>query len=205
MLIGSMLAIWLDFRSNAPLRESTDGTKMLRDWLPENIKIPEVATNTMMMTFVITCVMAQWAVYSSRRNDSKHTSLALGVVLLTEIALVNAQLAIYSQMGIGVRDGSYMTMFYAVTATMLAIIIVCMGFTILAMFRSIAGRAGDRDLVSAHALYCYAVSAIFNRDYPVIQCFTLMMVVVFVVCNLIVDLLNAALDPRIRRHEGAHA
>ena len=51
----------------------------------------------------------------------------------------------------------------------------------------------------------YAVSAIFNRDYPVIQCFTLMMVVVFVVCNLIVDLLNAALDPRIRRHEGAHA
>ena len=30
-------------------------------------------------------------------------------------------------------------------------------------------------------------------------------VVVFVVCNLIVDLLNAALDPRIRRHEGAHS
>jgi len=51
----------------------------------------------------------------------------------------------------------------------------------------------------------YAVSAIFNRDYPVIQCFTLMMVIVFVVCNLMVDLLNAALDPRIRRHEGARS
>ncbi|HEY4437512.1 MAG TPA: nickel ABC transporter permease subunit NikB [Lelliottia sp.] len=51
----------------------------------------------------------------------------------------------------------------------------------------------------------YAVSAIFNRDYPVIQCFTLIMVVVFVLCNLAVDVLNAALDPRIRRHEGAHA
>ena len=49
----------------------------------------------------------------------------------------------------------------------------------------------------------YAVSAIFNRDYPVIQCFTLIMVVVFALCNLLVDLLNAALDPRIRRHEGA--
>ena len=49
------------------------------------------------------------------------------------------------------------------------------------------------------------VDSISFRDYPVIQCFTLMMVVVFVVCNLIVDLLNAALDPRIRRHEGAHA
>lgn len=51
----------------------------------------------------------------------------------------------------------------------------------------------------------YAVSAIFNRDYPVIQCFTLIMVVVFVLCNLAVDVLTAALDPRIRRHEGAHA
>lgn len=50
----------------------------------------------------------------------------------------------------------------------------------------------------------YAVSAIFNRDYPVIQCFTLVMVLVFVLCNLVVDLLSAALDPRIRHHEGAH-
>ena len=168
MVMGSMLAIWLDFRSNAPLRESTDGTKMLRDWLPENIKIPEVATNTMMMTFVITCVMAQWAIYSSRRNDSKHTSLALGVVLLTEISLINAQLAVYTQMGIGVRDGSYMTMFYAVTATMLAMIVVCTGFTLLALFRSIGGRSGDKDLVIAHAVYCYAISAIFSMLWLVV-------------------------------------
>lgn len=168
MLMGSMLAIWLDFRSNAALRESTDGTKLLRDWLPENIKIPEVATNTMMITFVITCVMAQWAVYSSRRNDAKHVSLALGVVLLTEIALVNAQIAVYAQMGIGVRDGSYMMMFYAITATMMAMIIVCMGFTLLALFRSIGGRSADRDLVSAHALYCYAVSAIFAAMWFVV-------------------------------------
>ncbi|UYF99526.1 nickel ABC transporter permease subunit NikB [Halomonas sp. GD1P12] len=44
----------------------------------------------------------------------------------------------------------------------------------------------------------YAVSAIFNRDYPVIQCFTLLMVTIFVVCNLIVDIVYAAADPRIR-------
>ncbi len=168
LLIGSMLAIWLQFRANAPLRESSDGSKMLRDWLPENIKIPEVATNTMMMTFVITCVMAQWSIYSSRRNDSKHTSLALGVILLTEAALINAQLAVYTQMEIGVRDGSYMTMFYAVTATMLVLIVINMGFTLLTMFRSIAGRSSDHDLVSAHAVYCYAVSIIFATVWFVV-------------------------------------
>ncbi|MFC5384936.1 nickel ABC transporter permease subunit NikB [Aquamicrobium segne] len=44
----------------------------------------------------------------------------------------------------------------------------------------------------------YAVSAIFNRDYPVIQCFTLLMVAIFVICNLVVDIVSAWADPRIR-------
>ncbi len=44
----------------------------------------------------------------------------------------------------------------------------------------------------------YAVSAIYNRDYPVIQCFTLVMTAVFVLCNLAVDIAYAWLDPRIR-------
>lgn len=44
----------------------------------------------------------------------------------------------------------------------------------------------------------YAVSAIFNRDYPVIQCFTLVMVAIFVLCNLAVDIIYAWADPRVR-------
>lgn len=44
----------------------------------------------------------------------------------------------------------------------------------------------------------YAVSAIMNRDYPVIQCFTLAMVTIFVICNVIVDIVYAWADPRIR-------
>ncbi|ABR50789.1 binding-protein-dependent transport systems inner membrane component [Alkaliphilus metalliredigens QYMF] len=43
------------------------------------------------------------------------------------------------------------------------------------------------------------VSAIFNRDYPIIQAYIVMMALLFVVCNLIVDIISASLDPRIRR------
>ncbi|MTI55386.1 nickel/cobalt ABC transporter permease [Geosporobacter ferrireducens] len=43
------------------------------------------------------------------------------------------------------------------------------------------------------------VTAIFNRDYPIIQAYVIMMAVLFVVCNLLVDLLSASLDPRVRR------
>lgn len=44
----------------------------------------------------------------------------------------------------------------------------------------------------------YAVSAIYNRDYPVMQCFILIMTTIFVLMNLTVDLLYAWIDPRIR-------
>lgn len=44
----------------------------------------------------------------------------------------------------------------------------------------------------------FCVSAILNRDYPVVQCFVFIMAVVFVLANLLVDIAYAWLDPRIR-------
>jgi peptide/nickel transport system permease protein len=43
------------------------------------------------------------------------------------------------------------------------------------------------------------LQAIFNRDYPLIQVAALFLATVFVVINLVVDLLYAYLDPRIRQ------
>jgi peptide/nickel transport system permease protein len=40
--------------------------------------------------------------------------------------------------------------------------------------------------------------AINSRDYVVVQAFTLVIAVVFVMANLIVDVSYAVLDPRIR-------
>lgn len=48
----------------------------------------------------------------------------------------------------------------------------------------------------------YAVNAIFARDYPVIQGFVVFTGTVFVVVNLIVDLLYVRLDPRVRLATG---
>ncbi len=51
----------------------------------------------------------------------------------------------------------------------------------------------------------YAVSAIYNRDFPVMQCFILMMTVIFVFANLLTDIACAAIDPRIRLDNGEKA
>jgi peptide/nickel transport system permease protein len=44
----------------------------------------------------------------------------------------------------------------------------------------------------------YLIDAIFHRDYPAVQAVVLLMAVVYVVLNLVVDLLYGVLDPRIR-------
>ncbi|MCL2897977.1 nickel/cobalt ABC transporter permease [Brenneria tiliae] len=43
------------------------------------------------------------------------------------------------------------------------------------------------------------ISAIFNRDYPVIQAYILMMGVLFVICNLLVDIIQRWMDPALRQ------
>jgi len=43
-----------------------------------------------------------------------------------------------------------------------------------------------------------AIEAVRNRDFPVLQAVIIVFAGIFVVCNLIVDILYAYLDPRIR-------
>ena len=42
------------------------------------------------------------------------------------------------------------------------------------------------------------VTAIFNRDFPVIQAYVLLMAILFVFCNLCMDICSALVDPRLR-------
>jgi peptide/nickel transport system permease protein len=44
----------------------------------------------------------------------------------------------------------------------------------------------------------YIYEAIQNRDYPVVQGVTLVLATIFVVVSLVVDILYAVLDPRLR-------
>ena len=160
MLMFGMLAVWFKFRDASPLRAGKGG-KMIHDWLPADLKIPEVATNTLAITMVIAAIMGQWAVYSATRKDSQHTTLALFITGLIGIAAINAQVAIYKQMEAVLADGAYQTMFYAITGTMLVLICAGVAFSFVAAFRVLGGRVADRAVVTAHSLYWYFLTATF--------------------------------------------
>ena len=162
MLLTGMLAVWMKFRAAAPTRASSDGLYQIKNWLPAEIHIPEVAANTILVTFFVACLMAQWAVYSAKRNDSRHCSMALAITAVIGVAIINAQVAVWSQMEIGVRDGVYQTMFYAITGTVVVLVAIGMAFSLAAFFRSVGGRSDDQQVVSANALYWYVLTAAFT-------------------------------------------
>ncbi|MEE3652487.1 MULTISPECIES: nickel/cobalt ABC transporter permease [unclassified Brenneria] len=64
--------------------------------------------------------------------------------------------------------------------------------------RLLAGTLIIENLFSWPGLGRLCVSAIFNRDYPVIQAYVLLMALLFVAANFLIDILQMWLDPRLR-------
>ncbi|MFT6291814.1 MAG: cytochrome c oxidase subunit 3 [Ilumatobacter sp.] len=154
MLTGAMLAIWAVKRS-ATIEAG-------QNWLPSGVTIPEVPTNVMLIAFPALCSFAQWAVWSSKRDDKANTVFALGSTAFVALLIVNAQAFVYTQMNVGVSDGEYGSMFFAITGTFLALMVVGLLFTAVAAFRYLAGRTLDRQILIAHAIFWYAMTAVYT-------------------------------------------
>lgn len=160
MLVGGMLAVWLLQRDLA----LDAGTS----WIPKGVVIPEVPANIMLISFIGVCVFAQWAVWSAKRNDRGHTVFALAATILVAFLVINAQAYIYSQMEMGIADGTYQAMFYGLTGAFVLMMIVGILFSLVALFRFSGGRTGDREIVAAHAIYWYATAAVYTALWYVV-------------------------------------
>lgn len=159
MLIGGMLAIWVLLRG----RVVDTGGRFPVDYI-----IPEVATNVMLMTIWALCLFAQWAVYSGTRGDRVHAGLALGVSGLLAVAFINAQAFVYADMAVEIRAEYYGALFYAVTGTMMAVVIAGLVFTTVAAFRALGGRLQETEILSAHALYWYFAATAYSAVWFVV-------------------------------------
>jgi nickel transport system permease protein len=65
------------------------------------------------------------------------------------------------------------------------------------MGKLLAGTIIVEEVFSWPGFGRYFIEAIFNRDIPVIQSYVFLAACLFIVCNLIVDLLQMYMDPRI--------
>jgi heme/copper-type cytochrome/quinol oxidase subunit 3 len=154
LLYGTMIAMFVGFRKT---------TLAVPDsvWKPAKSVVPEVATNIMLISFLAIYVFVQWAVYAARRDHKSYVGLSIGLTVVVAIAVINAQAFTWFQMNLGVRDGTYQTLFYAVTGTFLVLMIIGVVFSLVTVFRYLGGRTKDREIVTAHAIYWYFVGAAF--------------------------------------------
>lgn len=159
MLIGGMIAIWVLLRE----RVVSAGERFPGDYI-----IPEVTTNIMLITIWSLCLFAQWAVYSGSRGDRAHTGLALAVGAVLAVAFINAQAFVYVDMGVTISDTGYGSLFYALTGTMLALVVAGLVYTTVAVFRALGGRLGESEVLTAHALYWYFTAAAFTAVWFVV-------------------------------------
>jgi cytochrome c oxidase subunit 3 len=159
MLIGSMLAIWVLVRE----RIVSQGERFPVDYV-----IPEVASNVMLLTLWALCLFAQWAVYSGSRGDRAHAGLALGVSGLLAIAFINAQAFVYADMAVVIGDDYYGALFYAMTGSMLALVVIGLIFSAIVAFKSLGGRLDHAEVLTSHALYWYFVAIAYTAVWFVV-------------------------------------
>ncbi len=74
----------------------------------------------------------------------------------------------------------------------------------IGIVRLIAGTVVIESIFAIPGLGRLALSAIFNRDYPIIQAYILVMGSLFVLSNLVIDILHTVVDPRLKS-KGKHS
>jgi cytochrome c oxidase subunit 3 len=158
-LIGGMLAVWVLLRE----RVVDAGERF-----PVEYIITEVASNVMLMTIFALCLFCQWAVYAGKRGDRAHAALALGVVAVMAVAFINAQAFVWHTMAVPVQENYYGALFYAMTGTMTALVIVGLVYTAVAAFRALGGGLRDTEILAAHALYWYFTAAAYAAVWFVV-------------------------------------
>lgn len=160
--VGSMLAVYLT------VRDGHGGTTAA--WLPKGVKVPGIQANIMLVGMAFISVLVQWARWSLVREDRAHTYLALGVTAIFAVGVLNAQVYIWRQMALGVAKGPYQSLFYSITGTFFAGLVVGLVVLLVCSFRAMGGRVGRRhsESMTLVALYWHFLGAAFAAIWLVV-------------------------------------
>ena len=90
-------------------------------WPPPGIPDLEITVPTILTVILVTSsLVVQMSLRSIRRDDRRRAILFLGVTIALGIAFLLLQLYDYSQLGFGVKDGTFGTLFYVMTGIHMA-------------------------------------------------------------------------------------
>ncbi|MEJ7585822.1 MAG: cytochrome c oxidase subunit 3 [Acidimicrobiales bacterium] len=155
MAFASLLGIYLATRA--------DVLAQGEPWLPAGAEIPLSPGTMALVTFALSIITMQWAVYAVGNNDRQHATMALALTLLFGLATINATSFLYTQMNLGLRDSSAAVLIYVISGAHVAMTVAAMVFTSLMTFRTLGGEYAGRDCegIVAASMFWYATIAVY--------------------------------------------
>jgi len=168
LLVGTALAVGGCFMVFAGLLGTYIATRADvlasgKPWLPAGSEIPLSPPTMAMVTFALSIITMQWAVYAIGNNDRQHAVMALGLTLLFGFATINATTFLYTQMHLGVRSSPAAVLIYVISGAHIAMTVAAMVFNVVMTVRTLGGEyAGrDREGIVAASMFWYATIAVY--------------------------------------------
>jgi cytochrome c oxidase subunit III len=124
-------------------------------WPPPGIHLEIGVASILTVILVASSVCVQIAIRATRAGASGRAALWLGVTVALGIAFLALQAYDYSQLGFGLKDGVFGTLFYVMTGIHMAHVVGGVVFLSLVFVQLRRGRLSERhhDPLAAGAIY----------------------------------------------------
>lgn len=144
MFFGAFFAGYFTIRANAKV------------WPPPGIPHLKIDLATILTIILVTSsLVVQLSLRSIRKGDERRARLFLGITIALGITFLLLQFYDYSQLGFGVKDGTFGTLFYVMTGIHMAHVFGGVVFLALVFGQAMGGvlSPSNHDSLAAGAIY----------------------------------------------------
>jgi cytochrome c oxidase subunit III len=162
MFFAAFFAGYFTIKANSPIWPDP----------PVHLKI-DIAT-ILTLILITSSVCVQMAVRSTRRGGVRRGTIWLGVTIALGVTFLALQLYDYSQLGFGLKDGPFGTLFYVMTGIHMAHVVGGVVFLALVFGQALRGRLTQEhhDPLAAGAIYWDFVDVVWICLYTVFYLLT---------------------------------
>ena len=137
-------------------------------WPPPGIPHLKIDIATILTVILVTSsVVVQLSLRSIRNDERRRAVIFLGLAIALGVVFLLLQLYDYSQLGFGVKDGTFGTLFYVMTGIHMAHVFGGVVFLALVFGQGVRGRlsASNHDSLAAGAIYWDFVDVVWLLLY----------------------------------------
>jgi cytochrome c oxidase subunit 3 len=132
-------------------------------WPPKGIHLKIDIASILTVILVTSSVVLQFGIRAIRTSDPRRAMAWLGVTIALGVAFLALQLYDYSELGFGVKDGTFGTLFYVMTGLHMAHVFGGVVFLSLVLWQGLSGLLSRTryEPLEAGAIYWHFVDVVW--------------------------------------------